>query len=114
MLFKSYIYFRGKGGINLPFSRSARLQIGDHPRMAPLKTLDIADRPLLTGWLPTTAGILDDHVESWFLSYAEPPTTVPEGMESVVNLSQSQTWLPPPDDPALHDDGAEQRLAAPR
>jgi hypothetical protein len=112
MLFKSYIYFRGKGGINLPFSRSARLEIGDHPRMAPLKQLGIADRPLLTGWLPSTAGTLDDHVESWFLTYAEPPTTVPEGMESVVNLSLSQDWLAPPNDPALQN-GAGREVSRP-
>jgi hypothetical protein len=114
MLFKSYIYFRGKAGINRPLSRSARLEIGPHPRVAPLKELDIAVRPLLTGWLPTTAGTLDDHVESWFLSYAEPPAVAPEGMESVVDLGLSQAWLPPPDDPALRREDATEPLAAGR
>lgn len=115
MLIKSYIYFRANGGVNLPFTRSARLVIGDHPRMAPLKTLGIADRPLVAGYLPRTAGVLDDHAESWFLSYVARPTEVPEGLESVVGLGLSQAWLPPPDDPALRSDaGAGWRQAAKR
>ncbi len=112
MLMKSYIHFRGKGGFNLPFTRSGRLIIGDHPRVAPLKELDIAERPLATAWFPRTAGVLDDHFECWFLHYDQPPTDVPEGLESVVGLGQSQEWLPPPDDPALQHDGA-QRVAPP-
>lgn len=112
MLMKSYIHFRGKGGFNLPFTRSGRLVIGDHPRVAPLKELGIAERPLLTAWFPRTAGVLDDHFECWFLHYDQPPTDIPEGLESVVGLGQSQEWLAPPDDPALHHDGAE-RVAPP-
>lgn len=107
MLMKSYIYFRGRAGVNVPFTRSGRLVIGDHPRLAPLKGLGISERPLLTAWLPQTAGTLDDHFESWFLHYDDPPTEVPEGLESVVGLGQGQGWLPPPDDPALGDEGAE-------
>lgn len=112
MLMKSYVHFRGKGGFNLPFTRSARLVLGDHPRVAPLKGLDIAERPLVTAWFPQTAGVLDDHFECWFLHYDQPPGEIPEGLESVVNLGQSQEWLPPPDDPALQHDGA-QRVAPP-
>ncbi|HEV2791664.1 MAG TPA: acetoacetate decarboxylase family protein [Solirubrobacterales bacterium] len=96
MLMKSYIYFRGRAGFNFPFSRSARLTIGDHPRVAPLKQLGIGKRPLFTGWFPETAGVLDDHVESWFLHYDQPPTEVPEGLESVVDLGQGQEWPPAP------------------
>jgi hypothetical protein len=114
MLFKSYIHFRGRGGVNLPFTRTGRLEIGPHPRVAPLKRLDISERPLLTGWLPTTAGTLDDHVESWFLTYAEPPAEVPEGMESVVDLTLSEDWLPPPNDPALERADAHEPLATGR
>jgi hypothetical protein len=110
MLMKSYIYFRGRGGVRLPFTRSAKITIGDHPRVAPLKDLDIAERPLLAGWLPETSGTLDDHFEGWFLSYPEPPTAVPEGLESVVGLGQGQEWLPPPDH-ALSGDGTEGRAA---
>jgi hypothetical protein len=114
MLLRSSIYFRGRAGINRPLSPSGRLEIGPHPRVAPLRRLDIADRPLFTGWLPTTAGTLDDHVESWFLSYEEPPGATPEGLESVVGLGLSQDWLPPPDDPALERDDATQPLEAGR
>ena len=99
MLMKSYVHFRGKAGLNLPFTRSARLVIGDHPRLAPLKRLGLSDRPLATAWLPQTAGTLDDHFEGWFLSYPQPPTAVPEGLESVANLGQGQEWPPPPTRP---------------
>jgi Acetoacetate decarboxylase (ADC) len=96
MLMKSYIYFRGKAGFNLPFTRSARLTIGDHPRVAPLKRLGIGERPVISAWFPQTAGVLDDHFECWFLHYDEPPAEAPEGLESVVGLGQGQEWLEPP------------------
>ncbi len=114
MLMKSYVYFRGKAGFNLPFTRSARLVIGDHPRLAPLKELGLSDRPLATAWFPDTAGTLDDHFEGWFLSHPQPPTEVPEGLESVANLGQGQEWLPPPNDPALDEEGARRVAPAPR
>ena len=78
MLNKSYIHFRGKAGLNVPMMRNARLMIGDHPRMSPLKRLQIRERPLFAGFLPRTEGILDDHMESWFLTFREPPTETPE------------------------------------
>jgi hypothetical protein len=99
MLMKSYIYFKGKAGFNLPFSRSARLTLGDHPRLAPLKELEISERPLISAWFPQTAGVLDDHFEGWFLHYEQSPADIPEGLESVVDLGQSQEWLPPPKRP---------------
>ena len=99
MLCKSWISFKGRAGVNLPFSRSARLTLGDHPRMAPLKTLGVRERPLFTAFLEDTQGILDDHMESWFLTFEEPPTTRPEGLESVVGLGLGQEWLDPPKDP---------------
>lgn len=97
MLMKSTIFFRGTAGLRVPGSRSARLTLGDHPRMAPLHDLGIGDRPLLTVWLPTTAGTLDDHFESWFLHFDEPPAEAPEGLESVAGLGQGQEWPAPPD-----------------
>jgi hypothetical protein len=99
MLMKSNIYFKGHAGLRLPFTRSARLEIGEHPRVQLLRTLDIASRPLFCGFLPETQGLLDDHIDSWFLSYEAPPIVAPEGMESVVSLGQSQGWLAPPGDP---------------
>lgn len=101
LLMKSSIYFDARIGVNLPFTRSARLQLGDHPRVAWLKGLGLGSRPLFSVYLPDTHGILDDHFESWFLSYQQPPAVAPEGMESVVGLDQSQAWLPAPQDPAL-------------
>lgn len=107
MLMKSNISFRGHAGFNLPFTRSARLEIGEHPRVQALKGLSISSRPLFCGFFPETRGILDDHVESWFLSFPAPPTVAPEGMESVVGLGQGQDWLAPPRDPESAEPGAE-------
>jgi hypothetical protein len=100
MLNKSTIHFRGRAGFKLPLTRSARLTFGDHPRMAPLKTLQARERPLFVGFFPQTRGILDDHMESWFLTFNEPPTEAPEGLESVVDLGLGREWLTPPNDPA--------------
>jgi hypothetical protein len=96
MLNKSYISFKGRGGLNVPLTRSARLTLGDHPRMAALKALDIGSRPLFAGFLPTTAGVLDDHMESWFLTYPQAPAAAPEGLESVVGLGLGRDRLAPP------------------
>ncbi|MEA2312152.1 MAG: hypothetical protein QOE28_2120 [Solirubrobacteraceae bacterium] len=100
MLNKSSIYFKGHAGFRLPFTRSARLTIGDHPRMEPLKRLGIGSRPLMVAYFPATQGILDDHLESWFLTFKQPPAAQPEGMESVVGLGLGREWLPPPREPA--------------
>jgi Acetoacetate decarboxylase (ADC) len=96
MLGKSSIYFHGKVGFSLFKKNSARLYIGEIERLRPLKQLGIGETPVLTAFIPEADGVLDDHFENWFLSYAEKPTHVPEGMESVVNLGQSQEWLAPP------------------
>jgi hypothetical protein len=100
MLNKSFVHFRGHAGVNVPLARSARLTFGDHPRMAPLKQLQLRERPLFAAYLPKTQGILDDHMESWFLTFNQPPATAPEGLESVVGLGLGREWLAPPDDPA--------------
>jgi hypothetical protein len=107
MLMKSNISFRGRAGFNLPCTRSARLQIGEHPRVQALKRLGVSSRSLFCGYLPSTEGILDDHIDSWFLSFQTPPSVVPEGLESVVGLGQSQEWLAPPRDPACDEPGAQ-------
>lgn len=97
MLFRSWIHFRARAAPNLPLTRTARLEIADHPRVAPLKALGIAGRPLFAAFLPGVTGVLDDHVEGWFLSYEEPPAAPPEGLESVVDLGLSREWLPRPE-----------------
>lgn len=107
MLMKSYISVRAKAGISLLNRNAARLFIGDHPRLRPLKDLNIG-APIFTAFMPASNGILDDHIESWFLSYDTPPTTTPEGMESVVNLGLGEDWLAPPSAP-VPGDGREWR-----
>jgi hypothetical protein len=92
LLMKSTIYFRGRAGVRLPLTRSARLTIGDQQRVAPLKSLAIAERPLFAAWLPDTDGVLDDHFEGWFLSYERLPEAAPEGLESVVELGLGRDW----------------------
>ena len=96
MLMKSSIYFRGKGAISLFRKGSARLHIGPHPRVQPLRDLDINPDPLMTAFIPEAEGTLDDHFEAWFLDYDAMPGRPPEGMESVVHLSRSEEWLSPP------------------
>ena len=99
MLMKSSIYFKGKLGLRLFSKGSARLLIGDHPRMAPLKTLDIDPVPVAAGFFPSTEGVLDDHFECWFLTtpagQAVQAGTL-QGLESTYPLAQSQSWLAPP------------------
>lgn len=99
MLTKAYAYFGGKAGFSLFKRGAARLYIGDHPRVRPLKELDIGRRPIFTAFFPNATGIVDDHFESWFLSYDRPPSTPPEGLESVVGLGLSKEWPEPPKAP---------------
>ncbi|MFL5403361.1 MAG: acetoacetate decarboxylase family protein [Gemmatimonadales bacterium] len=96
LLMKSYIYFKGRAGLGLLGKASARLTIGDHPRLAPLKQLDIAPRPIFTAYIPDAIGVLDDYFESWFLSFDRTPGNPPEGLESVASLGLGQKWPPVP------------------
>jgi hypothetical protein len=96
MLYKSSVYFKGKLGFNLLKKGSAKLTIGDHPRVQPLKDLEIDPNPLFSAFVPQATGVLDDHFECWFMSEAKLPKVVPEGMESVINVGQGQEWLAPP------------------
>jgi hypothetical protein len=105
MLFKSSIYFHGPAGFRVLRTPSASLLLGDSPRTAPLRSLGIVPRPWFTAFFPASAGVLDDHYEGWFLSSDDPPTTEPEGLESVVGLGLSQKWLSPPTCWGRGDDG---------
>ncbi|MGH9114646.1 MAG: acetoacetate decarboxylase family protein, partial [Acidimicrobiales bacterium] len=96
MLWKSSIYFHGRVGLSLASRRSASLVIGEHPAVKPLRELEIKSRSLFTVYFPSSAGVLDDHFEGWFLGYDSPPQSQPEGLESVVGLGLSEAWLPPP------------------
>lgn len=95
MLMKSVIYFDSKAGFSLFRGEAARLTIGDHPRMQPLRELEIGD-PIFTAFMPSSNGVLDDHIESWFVSSDEPITERSEGLETVVDLGMSEEWPVPP------------------
>lgn len=99
MLMKSAIHMKGRAGLRLFGAAKAKLVIGDHPRAAPLKTLEIGAKPIATAYIPSAVGTLDDHVESWFLHDAAPPSGAPEGMESVLDLTLDETWPAPPQAP---------------
>jgi hypothetical protein len=98
MIVKSTIYSAGKVGFSFFEKGSAKLCIGEHPRVQALKGLGISPDPLFVAFFPAVHGVLDDHVESWYDTYNEPPKTKPEGLESVINLGLSEEWLPPPHD----------------
>lgn len=100
MLMKSYIYFKGRAGFCLGSKAVGRFVIGDHPRLQPLKELEIrSEDPFMTAFIPSANGVLGDYFENWFLSYAEPPAERPEGLESIVDLGLSEEWPPPPTAP---------------
>jgi hypothetical protein len=96
MIWKSNLHFKAKAALSMFRKGSAELRIGDHPRLAALKGLDISREALFTAFIPSAQGVLDDHVEGWFYSEPDPITTRPEGFESVVNLGLGQDWPPPP------------------
>ena len=104
LLMKSYIYFHGKVGFHLFKKGSARLYIGNHPRVQKLKDLEISRDPVMTAFFPDSGGVLDDHFEAWFLTYDTPPGSPMEGMETVINLGQGQEWLAPPTAPVSESD----------
>lgn len=96
MLMKSYVYFRGKLGFSLFKKGAARLTLGPQPSMQALKALEISRDPVFTAYFPESEGFLDDHFESWFLTYEEPPKETPEGLESVSELGLGREWYEPP------------------
>ena len=103
MLMKSDILLNTKFGVHLFKRAKARFVIGDHPRLQAMKDLEIGD-PIASIFLPSINGTLDDHIESWFLSYEQLPDTQPEGLESIVNLGLSEEWLSPPTAPIPGED----------
>jgi hypothetical protein len=99
MLMKSTVYFKGRAGVAFARGAKGRFEIGDHPRLSPLKTVGMAAEPIFTVYFPDAHGVLDDHLESWFVGLDRPPDHPPEGMESVIGLGVSQEWPPPPTAP---------------
>lgn len=92
MLMKSYIYFQGNVHPGFGKSAKAKLVLGDHPKAEILKSLEVEDKPLFTGFIPNAIGTLDDHFESWFLHEENAIEKSMEGLESVVDLGLSEEW----------------------
>jgi hypothetical protein len=98
MLWKSTIVFSDRVEVGVGRRAGGRLLLGPHPRMAPLRDLDVADQPFAVACLPHSHGILDDHIEGWFLTSATAPDpgSPPQGLAGVVDLPISQDRLPAP------------------
>ncbi len=95
LLIKSAVTFIGRPRFGLLRPR-AEVELGDHPRAAPLRSLEISKRPLMTAYYADFGGVLDDHMEAWFVTWRDVPTVQPEGLESVTGLGYGQDWPPPP------------------
>jgi len=62
-----------------------------------MRDLKLESKPFFTLFMPDLNGILDDYVQSWFVTYPTPPSEGDsEGLESVIRLGQGQEWLGPP------------------
>ncbi|MET9023266.1 acetoacetate decarboxylase family protein [Actinopolymorpha sp. NPDC004070] len=96
MLMRSTIYFAGDAFVAVAPRATGRLVLGDAPVIRPLHDLGIGEFPLFTAFLPAVSGVLDDHVESWFLTSKHRVRERPEGLESVVDLGLSEEWPPAP------------------
>ena len=96
MLFASSIYLSSRAGFR--YGRRARgsLYIGDKTPISYLRDLGLESKPFFTLYMPDTTGILDDHVQSWFITYQDPPEDQNAGLESVTGLGLGDTWPPPP------------------
>lgn len=104
MLMRSSVYVRGTADVALGSRARARLVLGDAPQVKALKELGVEEQPVFTAFLPETHGVLDDHVEAWFLTSQDPSSGGGEPLESVLGLTTSEDWLEPPRlDPGLHD-----------
>ncbi|HEY6149850.1 MAG TPA: acetoacetate decarboxylase family protein [Gaiellaceae bacterium] len=96
MLMKSTVYSIGRAQLGFGRGARGRFEVGDHPRLARLKALGPFDKPRFTAFFPDAHGVLDDHFESWFLEFDNPPEQRPEGFESVIDLGLGEEWPPPP------------------
>jgi len=97
LLWKSYIHFRGRTHVSLGRKARADMVLGPHPRMDRLRDLDLSSKPIFTAFIPESGGALDDFMEAWMITSTHPPVDEVEGLESVIDLGQSEGWLEPPD-----------------
>ncbi|HEV7661825.1 MAG TPA: acetoacetate decarboxylase family protein [Allosphingosinicella sp.] len=107
MIYRSFIYFRGKAGIQLFRRGGARLILGDSPRADWLRGLNFAQDALFAAYLPAVKGVLDDYFDCWFVTPpVRPEAPISEGLESTYPLGYSEEWLEPPArDPNFDLDG---------
>src|SRR5688572_14031570 len=56
MIFRSFIYFRGKAGMQVMRPGSARFILGDHPRADALNALQHRPDPLFAAYIPSVNG----------------------------------------------------------
>ncbi|MEP2260205.1 MAG: acetoacetate decarboxylase family protein [Paracoccaceae bacterium] len=108
MIFRSFIYFKGKAGLHLLSPNSARFTLGDHPRADKLKTLEHNPTPLFAAFVPNVTGLLDDYFDCWFITQKDrPEDPIGEGLEATYPLGYGQEWLDPPNrDPSFDLDKA--------
>ena len=106
MIYRSFIYFKGKAGLWFRRRGSARFIIGDHPALAPLKALNHSAEPIFAAYMPSIRGVLDDYLESWFVTWPEAPVAkVGEGLETTYPLGYGTDRPPPPQrDPSFDPD----------
>lgn len=97
MVFRSYIYFKGKAQVHLLRRSAARLVLGDQPEADWIRALEPASAPLFAAYIPDVRGVLDDYTESWFIT---PPTQpvgpLSAGLETTYPLGYGQSRLPDP------------------
>lgn len=97
MIYRSFIYFNSKIGVHLLKPGSARLVLGDHPRAGWIRALNPDPEPLFAGYMPNVKGVLDDYLESWFITPpVKPVGPISEGLEMTYPLGYSQTRLSAP------------------
>jgi hypothetical protein len=96
MIYRSFIYFRGKLGFSLARG-SARFVLGDHPRADALRALGIGADPVAALYIPSVKGLLDDYFDCWFVTVPTlPKEALSEGLETTYPLGYGQDRLPPP------------------
>ena len=97
MIYRSYIYFRGRAGLHINKRGSARLVLGDHPKADWIRSLGCAEDALFAAYIPSVRGVLDDYLESWFITPPSAPDgPLSEGLEATYPLGYGQEWLPAP------------------
>lgn len=104
MIYRSYIYFDSKAGVHLFKRGSARLLLGDSARADWIRALKPACEPVFAAYMPSVKGVLDDYLESWFITPRVKPTgPICPGLETTYPLGYGQTRLPPPVRSSLFD-----------